>query len=101
MSTKHWIWHPDPLGMATLAVTIALAILCIVIVAMRSWTRFRAGLFALDDFLMIIALGVFSTCCGFTCLGVYTGLGTKDAYPLVAWNQSQTTKVRRFIPLPP
>lgn len=93
MSAENWIWHPDSLGMTTLVVTITLDILCIAIVAIRSCTRFRTGLFALDDFLMLVALGIFSACCGFTCLGVFTGLGTKDAHGLGAWNSSQTTKV--------
>lgn len=40
---------------------------------------------------MVIALGVFTACCIFTCMAVYTGLGTVDA-GLEAWNMTSTIK---------
>lgn len=78
--------------MGTLVLTITLNLLCILVVAMRTWTRWRMGTFSLDDGLMAIALGVFTACCIFTCLAVYSGLGTPDA-GLEAWNMTTTTKV--------
>lgn len=94
MSESHWILQPDGLGMGTLVLTIALNLLCILVVAIRSLTKFRIGTFSLDDGLMAIALGVFTSCCVFTCLAVYAGLGTKDAR-LTSWNKQEATKVSR------
>lgn len=99
MSVENWIWQPDELGMTTLVVTTLLNILCILVVTMRLWTRLQTGTYALDDALMVIALGVFTSCCVFTCVGVYAGLGTVDAR-LEAWNQSTTTKVSRNAVVP-
>ncbi|KAF3763576.1 hypothetical protein M406DRAFT_231232, partial [Cryphonectria parasitica EP155] len=82
---------PDGLGMATLVVTVVLAVLCIIVVGMRTWTRIQTGKYGLDDGLMIIAVGIYTACCVFTCLGVYTGLGTADGR-LNTWNKTETTK---------
>lgn len=95
MSTSaNWIWQPDGLGMATLVLSATMGILCILVVATRTWTRYRTGTFAMDDGLMVIGLAAFVACSVFTCLAVYSGLGTVDER-LDAWNKSQTTKASR------
>lgn len=94
MSEANWIWQPDGLGVGTLALTIVLNVLCIVVVTMRTLTKTRTGTFSLDDGLMVLALGVFTACCVFTCMGVYAGLGTVDAR-LTAWNDVEATKVSK------
>lgn len=52
----NWLTSPDGLGTATLAVSIALAVLSILLVVLRSWARFQTSTFGLDDGLMIIGL---------------------------------------------
>lgn len=92
MPDSNWIWQPDGLGIGTLVLTIVLGVLCIVVVSIRTLTKFRTGTFSLDDGLMIVALGVFTACCVFTCMAVYTGMGTMDTR-LTGWNDLETTKV--------
>lgn len=91
-TAENWLMQPDSLGTATLIVTVVLDSLCILVVAMRTWARIQSGLFAVDDGLMVVALCIFTTCCVFTCKGVYTGLGTIDER-LQTWNIVETTKV--------
>ncbi|PSR79578.1 hypothetical protein BD289DRAFT_442227 [Coniella lustricola] len=84
-------FRPGPLGMATFVVTIALYALCLITVAMRTWTRIQTRTYALDDGLMVVALAAFTSCCVFTCLAVFSGLGTIDAH-LETWNKVATVK---------
>ncbi|ROW07684.1 hypothetical protein VMCG_03577 [Cytospora schulzeri] len=81
-----WLTDPDELGKGTLAVTITLGVLSILLVMLRSWTRVQTGTFALDDGLMVIGLFVFIACCVSTSMAVYAGLGTRDEN-LPPWNR--------------
>ncbi|KUI70464.1 hypothetical protein VM1G_06004 [Cytospora mali] len=76
----------DDLGAATLGVTIVLAILSVLLVILRTWTRVSTGTFGVDDGLMIIGMCIFVACCVSTSIAVYAGLGTRDMY-LQIWNQ--------------
>lgn len=97
-TTTHWLSHPDGLGMATLVLAVVMSILCAVIVAMRTWTKYHLGTFSLDDGLMVIGLALFIACSVFTSLAVSTGLGTVDDR-LTAWNDTETVKVSGRQPL--
>ncbi|KAF5521998.1 hypothetical protein CGCA056_v007427 [Colletotrichum aenigma] len=81
----NWITQPDPIGVATLGVTICLGAISLIVVILRVWARQNTGALGLDDYLMIVGLGIFLACCTFTSIAVYAGMGTKDAR-LEEWN---------------
>ncbi|KAJ0343536.1 hypothetical protein KNSL1_010213 [Colletotrichum chrysophilum] len=52
----NWITQPDPIGVATLGVTICLGAISLIVVILRVWARQNTGALGLDDFLMIVGL---------------------------------------------
>ncbi|KAH9238261.1 hypothetical protein K456DRAFT_1826856 [Colletotrichum gloeosporioides 23] len=81
----NWITQPDPIGVATLGVTICLGAISLIVVILHVWARQNTGALGLDDYLMIVGLGIFLACCTFTSIAVYAGMGTRDAR-LEEWN---------------
>ncbi|KAF6808237.1 cation-transporting atpase 4 [Colletotrichum sojae] len=82
---ENWITSPDPLGMATLVVTILLGSISLIVVVLRGWARKKTAAIGLDDYLMIVGLAIFVACCVFTSMAVYAGMGTADER-LTDWN---------------
>lgn len=81
-----WLTTMDGLGIGTLIVTITLGVFSLLLVALRTWTRFNTSTFGVDDGLMVVGVIVFTACCATTCTAVYAGLGTRDDH-LQPWNQ--------------
>lgn len=52
----NWITQPDPIGVATLGVTICLGAISLIVVILRVWARQNTGALGLDDYLMIVGL---------------------------------------------
>ncbi|KAI8294084.1 hypothetical protein K4K57_006426 [Colletotrichum sp. SAR 10_99] len=50
----NWITQPDPIGVATLGVTICLGAISLIVVIIRVWARQNTGALGLDDYLMIV-----------------------------------------------
>ncbi|KAF6813268.1 cation-transporting atpase 4 [Colletotrichum musicola] len=77
---ENWITSPDLLGVAvaTLAVTIFLGSISLIVVVLRGWARKKTAAIGLDDYLMIVGLAIFLACCVFTAMAVYAGMGTAD-----------------------
>ncbi|KAK7937328.1 uncharacterized protein PG986_014196 [Apiospora aurea] len=71
--------QPTDLAAATLVATIALGVLSIITVALRIYVRINMKSLGLDDYMMTIGLLFFVTCCTFTSMDVYSGLGHRDA----------------------
>ncbi|KAJ0336118.1 hypothetical protein COL922a_008349 [Colletotrichum nupharicola] len=66
----NWITQPDPIGVATLGVTICLGAISLIVVILRVWARQNTGALGLDDYLMIVGLtamiaSILSTTIGF------------------------------------
>ncbi|KAF7534513.1 hypothetical protein G7054_g6185 [Neopestalotiopsis clavispora] len=87
--TPNWLSNVDGLGMACLGITILLTIVSILAVSLRMFARIEAGATGIDDWLMVIATGLFTTDSIFACLDVYASLGSHDAREdLTDWNKS-------------
>ncbi|KAJ0270384.1 hypothetical protein CBS470a_013528 [Colletotrichum nupharicola] len=52
----NWITQPDPIGVATLGVTICLGAISLIVVILHVWARQNTGALGLDDYLMIVGL---------------------------------------------
>ncbi|KAI0023809.1 hypothetical protein F4780DRAFT_24345 [Xylariomycetidae sp. FL0641] len=88
---SNWLDTPDDLGQGTLAVAIFLAITSVVTVALRIWSRFTSNAFGVDDYLMVVATGIFVANSIFCCLDIYAGLGSHDyRTDLTEWNTPAT-----------
>lgn len=51
-----WLTSMDGLGIGTLIVTIILGVFSLLLVALRTWTRFTTSTFGVDDGLMVVGV---------------------------------------------
>ncbi|KAK6209416.1 hypothetical protein LQW54_006269 [Pestalotiopsis sp. IQ-011] len=87
--TPNWLTDVGGLGVACLGINIVLTILSLLAVSLRMFARVEAGNIGIDDWLMVIAVGLFTTNSIFACLDVYASLGSHDAREdLTDWNKS-------------
>ncbi|KAI0886035.1 uncharacterized protein GGS22DRAFT_199447 [Annulohypoxylon maeteangense] len=68
----------DELGIGTAVTSMTLGIASIITVALRLWVRLKNGAIGNDDYLMVVALALFITCCVLAHLGCRSGLGATD-----------------------
>ncbi|XXH02761.1 hypothetical protein Hte_009146 [Hypoxylon texense] len=69
---------PEGIGAETLAASVVLCVVAIITVILRVFVRIRIGALGRDDYMMIMALAFFITCCVIGILGCLSGFGATE-----------------------
>ncbi|KAI1662412.1 hypothetical protein F4813DRAFT_344449 [Daldinia decipiens] len=78
MADSDPIYLSPGLGSGTLAATIILGALSLIIVSLRIWIRVKKGAIGCDDYLTVISLVIYIFCCVVVVMGCLSGWGAKD-----------------------
>ncbi|KAK9794127.1 hypothetical protein AB5N19_04486 [Seiridium cardinale] len=84
--------RPEGLAARILAVTIVFSILCIAVVGLRIWLRYRGNCIGTDDWLMTVGCALNLVHNGVVTYGCFTGIGTPDS-KLNAAQMSEAAKI--------
>ncbi|KAI1457345.1 hypothetical protein F4805DRAFT_475154 [Annulohypoxylon moriforme] len=69
---------PEGFGVGTEITSVTLGVVSIITVTLRLWVRLRNGAIGNDDYLMVVALALFITCCVLAHIACLSGLGATD-----------------------